>query len=286
MSRNLLHVIQERKLQCQGQDTRDQAQAEGEDDVVDHGGVELLHGSVQQGPGGEPGLDDGDLQEAGHDDVEEWRVVAGEDWELEVVSPEEREAGVISGDNLLGVVTEGERRPHVGGEAPGESLDTESQDQQQGGAGAEEVHEVPPASPDHHVATEVEDREQPREEEVGQRGNGRQESRRHENNEARDDCKSSPESQADNEAENPVAWQQSEDKITASLHSSLSSPVEHPVRQEPHRPPAHRDQRRDQELTQEEVKEECEEEAGTQLQLEEADINTTELSHVKEKLLV
>lgn len=222
MSQNLLHVIQERKLQCQAQDTRDQAKAEGEDDVVHDAGVELLHSSVQQGPGGEPALDDGDLQDAGDDDVEEWRGVAGVDRELEVVSPEEREAGVISGNNLLGVVTEGERRPHVGGEAPGESLDTESQDQQQGGAGAEEVHQVPPASPDHHVATEVEDREEPREGQVGQRGNGRQESRRHENNEARDDCESSSESQADNEAENPLAWQQSEDTVTASPHCSLT----------------------------------------------------------------
>ena len=135
--------------------------------------------------------------------------------------------------HLLAVMAEAEGRPHVGGERPGDQLDTEGRAEQEEAGGAQQVQQVPPAPPQHDVAAEVDHREQSRNTQLSQSGNGRQTSRRHKIDEAEDDRERSTESQADNKAKSLLSWQESEGNKSVFLRRKNISPVKEAVSEEP-----------------------------------------------------
>ena len=87
--------------------------------------------------------------------------------------------------------------------------------------------------PQHDVAAEVDHREQSRNTQLSQSGNGRQASRRHKIDEAEDDRERSTESQADNEAKSLFSWQESEGNKSVFFRRINISPVKEAVSEEP-----------------------------------------------------
>ena len=82
-------IIQERQLEAEGQEARDQTEAQGEEDVEHLAGGHHHHlpRPVHQGPGGVPGEDHEDLQQAGRHQAEHRGAAVIEDRQAQILFP-------------------------------------------------------------------------------------------------------------------------------------------------------------------------------------------------------